>query len=179
MALVGRVFRGVAVSALVGLALAAQAPEWQVETALGVSVVAQRNDPNRESTFRLEAGAGLYRNLGASWRLGCGATLTSPAPGKGAGTDAFLVVHAADLVFQPRGTWALRARAGFIRLFREHASFGTSLGAAFDYPLTGTAALSLAYTWAEADMSTSVPGDPGKDPKDAFDGVSLVWRKRF
>ena len=89
------------------------------------------------------------------------------------------VIHAADLVFQPWGTWAFRARAGFIRLFREHPSYGTSLGAAFDYPLTPTTALSLAYTWAEADMSTSVPGDPGKDPKDAFDGVSLVWRKRF
>lgn len=179
MALVARAFRGVAVSALAGLALAAQAPDWHLESALGAGWVAQRSEPTRDKTFRLEAGAGLYRNLGASWRLGCGATLTSPAPGKGSGTDPFLVVHAADLVFQPRGSWALRARGGFIRLFREHASYGISFGAAFDYPLTATTALSLAYTWAEADMSTSVPGDPGKDPKDAFDGVSLVWRKRF
>jgi len=179
MALVDRALRGAAGCVLAGVGLAAQAPEWHLETALGAGLVAQKNEPIRETTFRLEAGAGLYRDLGAKWRLGCGATLTSPAPGKGAGTDPFLVIHAADLVFQPWGTWAFRARAGFIRLFREHPSYGISLGAAFDYPLTPTTALSLAYTWAEADMSTSVPGDPGKDPKDAFDGVSLVWRKRF
>lgn len=179
MALVDRVFRIATGLALAAMGLGAQTPAWHVEAALGGALVAQKNEPNRETTVRLEAGAGLYRSLGERWRLGCGATLATKAPGDWAGTDPFLVVHAADLVFQPRGTWALRARGGFIRLFREHASYGISFGAAFDFPLTPTTALSLAYTWAEADMSTSVPGDPGKDPKDAFDGVSLVWRKRF
>jgi len=31
----------------------------------------------------------------------------------------------------------------------------------------------------EADQSTSVPADPGKDPKDSFHTVALIWRRRF
>lgn len=179
MAVVDRTLRGALGLLLTGLGASAQTRDWRVEGSLGLTAVLQKNDPRRETTLRLEAGAGVYRDIGAQWRLGCGLVMGSQALGERQGSDPFLAFHVADLVFQPGARWAFRVRGGVFRLFREYPAQGLTLGAAADYHFGPDVALSLAYSWAETDLSSSVPGDPAKYPKDAFERVTLAWRKRF
>ena len=165
---------------ILALPAAAQAPAWQVEVGLGVARLERQNgDAAWDVSYRPDLELGLARALGTHGRFGCGVAVLPRVRGSSRRSGNLLLLRVADYTWTPGRVWSFRLRGGFARYSREHPSFGFTAGCALERALGPDSGLSLACDWVKADQSTSVPADPGKDPKDSFHAVALVWCRRF